>query len=55
MTNKITIENKKIIVPDTHVIPFMESNGIRKDISDQSLKVIDTAVQKAYESAICIN
>ncbi len=48
MTNKITIDNKKIVVPDKPIIPFIEGDGIGKDISIESQKVIDAAVDKAY-------
>ena len=48
MANKITIENKKISVPNTPIIPFIEGDGIGKDITAPSQKVMDAAVQKAY-------
>ena len=51
MTKKITIEDKKIVVPNTPIIPFIEGDGIGKDISAASQKVIDAAVEKAYGPA----
>ncbi len=48
MTSKIKVENKKIIVPDYPIIPFIEGDGIGKDISSPSQKVLDAAVLKAY-------
>lgn len=46
--NKIKINNGKLVVPDEPVIPFIEGDGIGKDITGPSQKVIDAAVQKAY-------
>jgi isocitrate dehydrogenase len=48
MTDAAQIENGRLIVPDKPVIPFIEGDGIGKDISLPSQKVIDAAVYKAY-------
>ncbi len=48
MTNKTQIINGKIVVPDFPTIPFIEGDGIGKDITAPSQKVIDAAVSKAY-------
>ncbi|MDB4584594.1 NADP-dependent isocitrate dehydrogenase [Draconibacterium sp.] len=48
MTNKTKIVNGKLEVPDHPVIPFIEGDGIGKDISGPSQRVIDAAVAKAY-------
>ena len=40
----------KLIVPDRPVIPYITGDGIGKDISEASLKVMDKAVEKAYGS-----
>ena len=48
MTNKTRIENGKLVVPDQPIIPYIEGDGIGKDISLPSQKVIDAAVEKAY-------
>ena len=48
MTDTTKIQNGKIYVPDKPVIPFIEGDGIGKDISLPSQKVIDAAVKKAY-------
>lgn len=48
MTDTIKIENGQLIVPDKPVIPFIEGDGIGKDISLPSQKVINAAVLKAY-------
>jgi isocitrate dehydrogenase len=47
--NKITIKKEKLMVPDQSVIPYIEGDGIGKDITTPSQKVIDAAVQKAYD------
>ncbi|MFY7788961.1 MAG: isocitrate/isopropylmalate family dehydrogenase, partial [Thermoflexibacteraceae bacterium] len=44
----ISIQNGKLQVPDQPVIPFIEGDGTGADIWAASVKVFDTAVQKAY-------
>jgi isocitrate dehydrogenase len=46
--NKIKIINGELKVPDLTVIPYIEGDGIGKDITGPSQKVIDAAVEKAY-------
>ena len=46
---KIKIENGKLIVPDSPVIPFIEGDGTGPDIWAASVRVLDAAVQKAYQ------
>ena len=46
--NKITIENGKLVVPNDPIIPFIEGDGIGPDIWAASEKVLDAAVEKAY-------
>ncbi len=48
MTNKTKIVNGKLEVPNQPIIPFIEGDGIGKDISGPSHRVIDAAVAKAY-------
>lgn len=48
MTEKTKIENGRLIVPDYPVIPFIEGDGIGKDIIQPSRDVIDAAVYRAY-------
>lgn len=48
MGEKITIQNHQLVVPDKPVIPFIEGDGIGKDISHPSQRVLDAAVEKAY-------
>ncbi len=48
MTNKTQLINGHINVPKNPVIPFIEGDGIGRDITAPSQKVIDAAVKKAY-------
>ena len=48
MTNKTKIVDGQLQIPNQPVIPFIEGDGIGKDISLPSQKVIDAAVEKAY-------
>jgi isocitrate dehydrogenase len=45
---RITIDNKKLIVPKNPIIPFIEGDGTGRDIWRASQAVIDAAVAKAY-------
>jgi isocitrate dehydrogenase len=45
---KITIESRKLKVPDHPIIPFIEGDGTGPDIWRASQRVIDAAVAKAY-------
>jgi isocitrate dehydrogenase len=45
---KITIQNGKLAVPDQPIIPFIEGDGTGPDIWRASVRVMDAAVQKAY-------
>jgi len=45
---KIKFINGKLEVPDYPVIPFIEGDGIGKDIWLSAVKVFDTAVEKSY-------
>lgn len=46
--SKIEFKNGILKVPDNPTIPFIEGDGIGHDISLTSQKVIDAAVEKAY-------
>jgi len=48
MTNKTKIVNGKLEVPNYPVIPFIEGDGIGKDISGPTQRVIDAAVAKTF-------
>ena len=46
---KITVENGKVNVPDQPIIPFIEGDGTGPDIWAAASKVLDAAVEKAYD------
>jgi isocitrate dehydrogenase len=45
---KIKVENNRLVVPDTPVIPFIEGDGTGPDIWAASVRVFDAAIEKAY-------
>jgi isocitrate dehydrogenase len=45
---RITVQNGQLVVPDNPVIPFIEGDGIGRDIWKASVRVFDAAVAKAY-------
>ena len=47
---KIQIQNGKLSVPDTSIIPFVEGDGTGRDIWRASKRVLDAAVGHAYGS-----
>ena len=47
-STSIRMENGNLTVPDHPIIPFIEGDGIGRDIWAASEKVIDAAVSKAY-------
>ena len=49
MSNKITIQNGKLNVPDSPVIPYIEGDGTGVDIWPASQLVFDKAIEKAYK------
>jgi len=49
MTNKIVVENGELQVPDQPVIPFIEGDGTGPDIWAAASRVLDAAVEKAYD------
>jgi isocitrate dehydrogenase len=48
MGDIIQFKNGQLVVPDQPVIPFIEGDGIGKDITGPSQMVIDAAVKAAY-------
>lgn len=47
--SKISVDANNILhVPDQPIIPFIEGDGIGVDITPPMIKVVDTAVKKAY-------
>ncbi len=51
MQNKITKEKNRLVVPDMPVIPFIEGDGIGKEITASVRMIIDKAVEKSYRGA----
>lgn len=49
--SKTKIVNGKLEVPNNPIIPFIEGDGIGRDISGPSQRVINAAVEKAYGSS----
>ncbi len=45
---KITIANGQLNVPNNPIIPFIEGDGIGRDIWAATVRVLDAAVDKAY-------
>ncbi|MGF7139717.1 NADP-dependent isocitrate dehydrogenase [Roseimarinus sediminis] len=48
MSDKIRIEDGKLKVPDKVIIPFIEGDGIGKDISGPTQRIVDAAVEASY-------
>ncbi len=48
--NKIHIESNKLIVPPTPIIPFIEGQGIGPEVWHATRKVLDAAVNRAYNN-----
>ncbi|EXX89393.1 isocitrate dehydrogenase [Paenibacillus darwinianus] len=46
--DKITIDNGVLQVPDNPIVPFIEGDGTGRDIWRASKRVLDAAVEKAY-------
>ena len=47
-SSKIKVKNEKLNVPDNPIIPFIEGDGIGPDIWEAAERVINAAVEKAY-------
>ena len=48
---KITISNGKLQVPNNPIIPFIEGDGIGPDIWASAVRVLDAAVENAYNGS----
>lgn len=49
MAEKIRFENGKLLVPDQPIIPYIEGDGVGKDIWSVAQSAIEAAVEKAYD------
>ncbi|MBN2805854.1 MAG: NADP-dependent isocitrate dehydrogenase [Prolixibacteraceae bacterium] len=48
MAKKVTLEKGRLKVPDKVIIPFIEGDGIGKDITGPTQKIVDAAIQQSY-------
>ena len=46
---RITVKNKKLVIPNKPIIPVIEGDGIGRDIMKATRRVVDAAVEKAYK------
>ena len=46
---KVHIQNGKLVVPDSPILPYIEGDGTGPDIWKASQRVFDAAVEKAYK------
>ncbi len=46
---RITVKNKKLVVPAKPIIPFIEGDGIGRDIMKATIRVVDAAVEKSFK------
>ena len=46
---KITVKNKKLVIPSDPIIPFIEGDGIGRDIMKATIRVVDAAVEKTFK------
>ena len=51
LSNKVEMDTNDLLVPDNVTIPFIEGDGIGKDIWAASSVVINSAVEKAYKGS----
>ena len=47
--SKIELKNGHLIVPNNPTIPFIEGDGTGPDIWRSAVRVLDAAVEKAYQ------
>ena len=48
MSNKMYMQDGKLVVPDHVVIPFFEGDGVGAEITPVCQKIVNTAVELAY-------
>ncbi|WP_436415399.1 NADP-dependent isocitrate dehydrogenase [Petrimonas sp.] len=49
--HQITQQNDRLVVPNNPIIPFIEGDGIGKEITASVRRIIDKAVEKAYDES----
>lgn len=52
---QIKMEEGKVVVPDNPTIPFIEGDGIGKEITKHVNEIIDSAIEKSYSGKRKIN
>src|SRR5699024_7993604 len=55
MSDKIVVENGNLQVPDKPIVPFIEGDGTGPDIWAAASRVLDAAVEEAYEGEKAVN
>ncbi|OCG21635.1 isocitrate dehydrogenase (NADP(+)) [Gilliamella sp. wkB108] len=49
MKQRVLIENGQLVVPDHPIIPFIEGDGVGKEIWLAARQIFDKAIEKAYQ------
>lgn len=49
MNQQVTIENGQLVVPNRPIIPFIEGDGVGKEIWNAARAIFDNAIEKAYQ------
>ena len=49
MNQQVSIENGQLVVPNHPTIPFIEGDGVGKEIWHAAQTIFDKAVEKAYQ------
>ena len=54
MNQQVSIENGQLVVPNHPTIPFIEGDGVGKEIWHAAQTIFDKAVEKAYQGKCCV-
>lgn len=46
---RITVKNKKLQIPNNPIVPFIEGDGIGRDIWKATQRIVDAAVEKTFK------
>ncbi|OCG34268.1 NADP-dependent isocitrate dehydrogenase [Gilliamella sp. Gris1-4] len=49
MNQQVSIENGQLVVPNRPIIPFIEGDGVGKEIWNAARAIFDNAIEKAYQ------
>ena len=47
---RISVQDDQLVVSDTPIIPFIQGDGIGRDISAAARRILDAALEKTYGS-----